>query len=185
MDFKIYTTENAPDKSKPLLRGAEKANGFLPNILGVMTESPAVLESYLKLNKILSKSDFSPQERELAILAVSVENQCLYCTAVHSTTLKNQLNSDEEIVNAVRKGEELTDPKLNALVRYARKAVKNRGHLSEEDLNEFLDTGYSKRNMLEINLIIALMTISNYTNHLADTLLDEVFQPEKVEFQPA
>lgn len=183
MNFTIYTSENAPKRSKPLLKSAEKSNGFLPNILGIMAESPAVLEGYLKLSKIVSKSDFSPQEKELAILAVSEENKCGYCAAVHSTALKEQLNTDGEIVNAVLNGEELADPKLNVLVNYIRKAVKNRGHLEEEDIQEFLNAGYSKQNVLEINLIIALMTLSNYTNHLADTPLDEVYQSEKIEFE--
>lgn len=41
---------------------------------------------------------------------------------------------------------------------------------------------YTKQNVLEVNLIAALKTISNYTNHIADTPLDEPFQAEKVEF---
>ncbi|MDR8390024.1 carboxymuconolactone decarboxylase family protein [Aliifodinibius sp. S!AR15-10] len=185
MNFTIYTTENAPKRSKSLLKSAKKSNGFLPNILGVMAESPAVLEGYLKLSKIVSRSDFSPQEKELAILAVSEENKCEYCTAVHSTALKKQLNADEGIVNAVFKGEELANPKLNILVNYVRKAVRSRGHVQEEDIQEFLKAGYSKQNVLEINLIIALMTISNYTNHLADTPLDEVYKSEKIELESA
>ena len=185
MNFPIYTVDNAPKDSQPLLQEAEKNFGFVPNLLGEFAEAPAVLEAYLKLNEIVGKTDFSAVEQQLAILAASVQNRCHYCSAVHSTILKNQLNVDETTVRAVRNGEPLPDQKQNALVNYVKTAVKNRGFVVEEDLQAFLKAGYSRQNVLEINLIIALKTISNYTNHLADTPLDEAFKAEMLEFQAA
>lgn len=185
MDFTIYTNENAPEESKPLLNAAKENFGFIPNLLGEFAESPAVLEGYLKLNEIVGKTDFTPKEQQLAILAVSVENQCHYCSAVHSTILKNQLDVDETVVEAVRNGEQLINKKLDALVTYVRNAVAQRGFVEEADIQAFIDAGYTKRQVLEVNLVIALKTISNYTNHLAHTPLDEPFQPEKLEFATA
>ena len=182
MNFTIYSTEDAPEESKPLLNAAKEKFGFVPNLLGEFAESPALLEGYLKLNDIVGKTSFSPVEQQLAILAVSIENKCHYCSAVHSTILKNQLNVDESVVEAVRNGEALLNPKLNALVSYVRKVVAERGFLGDGDLDSFLEAGYTKQQALEVNLIVALKTISNYTNHLADTPLDEAFQPEKLEF---
>lgn len=185
MDFTIYNADNAPEDAKPLLNAAKENFGFVPNLLGEFAEAPAVLEGYLKLNEIVGKTSFSPKEQQLAILAVSIENECHYCSAIHSTILKNQIKADESIVNAVRNGDPLPDAKLNALVTYTTKAVKSRGHVSDSDIEEFIDAGYTKQNVLEVNLIIALKTISNYTNHIADTPLDEAFQPEKIEFETA
>ncbi|MFH5833269.1 carboxymuconolactone decarboxylase family protein [Halalkalibaculum sp. DA384] len=182
MNFTIYNTDNAPEESKPFLEAAREKFGFLPNLLGEFAESPALLEGYLKLNEIVGKTDFTPKEQQLAILAVSVENKCHYCTAVHSTILRNQINADDEIVDAVRNGDPLPDSKLNALVTYVKRSVQKRGFVEESDLQAFLDAGYSKRQALEVNLVIALKTMSNYTNHLAVTPVDDPFEPEKVEF---
>jgi len=185
MNFPIHNIDNAPEDAKRLLKAAKENFGFVPNLLGEFAEAPAVLEGYLTLNEIVGKTDFSPVEQQLAILAVSIENKCHYCSAIHSTILKNQLDVDEAIVNAVRNGDPVPDEKLNALVTYVIKAVNRRGFVEEEDLQAFIEAGYSKRNLLEVNLIIALKTISNYTNHLADTPLDEAFEAEKVEFVTA
>lgn len=185
MDFTIYNSENAPEKAKPFLNGAKQKFGFVPNLLGEFAEAPAVLEGYLKLDEIVGKTSFSPKEQQLAILAVSIENECGYCSAIHSTILKNQLKTDENIVNAVRNGESLSDAKFDALVTYTKTVVKKRGHISDSDLQAFVDAGYTKQNVLEVNLIVALKTISNYTNHLANTPLDEAFQPESIEFETA
>ncbi|MFD2530853.1 carboxymuconolactone decarboxylase family protein [Gracilimonas halophila] len=183
MDFTIYNAENAPEKAKPFLKGAKEKFGFVPNLLGEFAEAPAVLEGYLKLDEIVGQTSFSPKEQQLAILAVSIENQCHYCSAIHSTILKNQLDTDEAVVNAVKNGDPVPDAKLNALVKYVRTAVEQRGHVEASELQAFIDAGYTKQNMLEINLIIALKTISNYTNHIAGTPLDEAFQSEAVEFE--
>ncbi|MDZ7807249.1 MAG: carboxymuconolactone decarboxylase family protein [Gracilimonas sp.] len=185
MNFTIYNTENAPEDAKPLLKAAKDNFGFVPNLLGEFAEAPAVLEGYLKLNEIIGKSSFTPQEQQAAILAVSIVNECHYCSAIHSTILKNQLDTEDAVVNAIRNGDPVPDPKLNALVSYTRKVVEKRGHVSDADIQQFLDAGYTKQNVLEVNLIAALKTISNYTNHIADTPLDEAFQPESIEFAPA
>lgn len=185
MNFTIYTIENATEQAKPLLKAAKDNFGFVPNLLGEFAEAPAVLEGYLKLNEIIGKTSFISQEQQAAILAVSIENECHYCSAIHSTILKNQLKTDADIVNAIRNKKEIPDEKLNALVSYTRKAVQKRGHVTDADIQEFLDAGYTKKNVLEVNLIIALKTISNYTNHIADTPLDEAFQAESIEFAPA
>lgn len=185
MDFKIYSSDNAPEDAQPLLNAAEEKFGFVPNLLGEFAESPAVLEGYLKLDEIVGKTEFTPVEQQIAILAVSVENECHYCSAVHSTILKNQLDVEEEIVESVRKGNPVSDKKLNALVNYVQETVKKRGNQNDSVVETFLDAGFSKRQALEVNLIIALKTISNYTNHLADTPVDEAFKPEKLEFSAA
>lgn len=182
MNFTIYNTDNAPEESKPLLNAAKENFGFVPNLLGEFAEAPAVLEGYLKLNEIVGKTNFTAQEQQLAILTVSIENQCHYCSAIHSTILKNQLNVDEQIVNAVRNGESVPHEKYNALVNYVRTVVEKRGFVDDSEIESFLDAGYTKQNVLEVNLIIALKTISNYTNHIADTPLDEAFQAEQLEF---
>lgn len=185
MDFTVYNSENAPEDARPLLKGAKEKFGFIPNLLGEFAEAPAVLEGYLTLDKIIGNTSFSPQEQQIAILAVSVENECHYCSAIHSTILKNQLDTDEAIVNAIRNGDTLPDAKLNALVTYTRTVAEKRGHISEDDLQAFIEAGYTKQNVLEVNLITALKTISNYTNHIADTPLDDAFQSEKIEFETA
>lgn len=178
MEFEIYDEHNAPESSKSLLESAKQNFGMIPNLLGEFAEAPAVLEGYLKLNEFVSNTSFSAVEQQVAILAASIENECDYCSAIHSTVLRNQLNVDDEILDAIRNEEIIPDEKLQALVSYVRKVVAHRGHVSEEDLRSFEQAGYTRQQVLEINLIVALKTLSNYTNHVVNTPLDEAFQDE-------
>ena len=48
-NFNVHTIDTAPDQSRPLLEGAKQAFGFVPNLIGVLAESPAAAEGYLAL----------------------------------------------------------------------------------------------------------------------------------------
>ena len=56
MNYTIYNTENAPEKSKALLKSGKENFGVVPNLLGELAEAPAVLEGYLTLNQIVGKT---------------------------------------------------------------------------------------------------------------------------------
>lgn len=44
-------------------------------------------------------------------------------------------------------------------------------------MTAFLDAGYNNQAILEVVLGVGLKTISNYTNHFAQTPLNEAFAP--------
>jgi hypothetical protein len=39
----VQTLQSAPQAARPLLENALKANGYLPNLLGVLANAPAAL----------------------------------------------------------------------------------------------------------------------------------------------
>ena len=51
-----------------------------------------------------------------------------------------------------------------------------RGWPSDAQLDAFLAAGYSRRSVLEVILGTALKVLSNYTNHVAETDLDDAFK---------
>ena len=82
--FNVHSKESAPAESAELLATAEKGYGFIPNLLGVMAESPATIKAYMTIGKIFDESSFSATERQVLILAASRFNECDYCVAAHS-----------------------------------------------------------------------------------------------------
>ncbi|MFW5927106.1 MAG: carboxymuconolactone decarboxylase family protein, partial [Wenzhouxiangella sp.] len=79
MSYSVHDKSTAPAEARPLLEKAESAYGFVPNLLGIMAESPALLEAYMTVGQIFEKTDFSPTEQQVVLLAVSADNQCGYC----------------------------------------------------------------------------------------------------------
>lgn len=174
MNFKIHTTDSAPEGAKDILNGARQKYGFVPNLLGMMSEAPALLKAYTTLNGIFDESSFSPSERQVVLLTVSYENGCEYCVAAHSVIAGMQQVPDE-VVSALRDNSPIPDEKLEALRQFTRKVVQSRGWPEEADVKAFLDAGYGRQQILEVVLGVGLKTLSNYANHLADTPLDDAF----------
>lgn len=175
-DFPIHTPDSAPDLAKPMLAGAKQSYGFVPNLLGIMADAPATLEAYMNLGDLLAKTSFSPVEQQVIALSVSSYHECEYCMAAHSGLAKMAGIGDADLA-ALRADGPLPDPKLDVLARFSRAVVVHRGHAPQESVDEFLAAGFTRAQILEVLVGVAMKTISNYTNHLADTPLDAQFQP--------
>lgn len=174
-EFPLHDVESAPEAARPILEGAEEAFGFVPNLLRVMAEAPPLLEAYTTLNEILERTSLTPPERQVLLLSVSAENGCEYCVPAHSA-LAARAGVPEETVEAIREGRPATDARLEALRRFTQAVVRDRGHPSEEEIDRFRDAGYTRANVLEVVLGVGIKTMSNYTNHLAGTPVDEPFE---------
>ena len=173
------TIANAPAASKPVLEGVKKAFGLLPNLMGVFANSPEMLKGYLALEAEWNKTSFTPQERTLALLAASLENECGYCIAAHSTVAKAFLKVSAETVANIRAGESTGDKKTDALITLVRELVGKRGHASHEAIDNFLAVGYTKTQVMELLMAVAMKTISNYLDHINPAPLDAAFESEK------
>jgi len=171
-DFTIHTPQSAPEASKGILSAAESEYGFIPNLLGVLAESPPALQAYWKLGEELNRSSLSPLEQQVVMLAVSRVNRCPYCMAAHSLAARVAGMAEEDL-EALRSGTRLSDPKLEALRNFACGVTLERGLVSRERTAEFLAAGYTRAHVLDVVLCIAYKTMSNYTNHIVGTLLDE------------
>ncbi|MGB8890239.1 MAG: carboxymuconolactone decarboxylase family protein [Candidatus Korobacteraceae bacterium] len=176
--FSPLGVETAPEKSRPLLENVQKSFKFIPNLFGVFANSPVLLEGYLGLEKTYDKGSLSAVERQIVLLAASVENSCRYCTAAHSTLLKAFMHVPADVVSAVRSNQPVSDPKLNALVALTKEIVSERGHVRPEIMENFLAAGYRKDQVLEVLVGVALKTMSNYLDHISPTELDPAFQAE-------
>ncbi|WP_193214317.1 carboxymuconolactone decarboxylase family protein [Luteolibacter marinus] len=174
MNLKLQTIESAPEASRPLLEGARKSLGFVPNLFAVFANSPAVLEAYQGLGAAYGKSSLSPAEQEIVTIAVSIENGCDYCVAAH-TTIGQMRKVDAAVLGSLRDGAALEDPRHEALRRFALEVVRHRGWVPGEEQQAFLDAGFTPAQALEVVLGVTLKTLSNFTNHLATTPLDAAF----------
>ena len=173
--LKIQTIETAPEGSKSLLENSNKAYGMIPGLHGVLASSPQILEAYQTLHELFTKTSFNPEELTVVWQAINVEHACHYCVPAH-TGIAKMMKVDDNITEALRNETPLEDEKLEALRTMTLTIVRNRGHVTQEDLNTFYEAGYGEAQVLEIILGLSQKVISNYTNHIANTPVDAPFQ---------
>lgn len=173
--FTLHDSSTAPDGAHDFIAGVEKKMGFVPSLYAVFAENPTVLHAYTQLADQLGKTGLSPLEQQIVTITASVENECHFCVAAH-TTIAEGAGLDLGVIAAVREDRPIADPKLEALRVFTKKMVIDRGFVSDTDVNAFLAAGYDQAAVLAVVLGVALKVISNYTNHVAETPVNEAFQ---------
>lgn len=173
--LKIHNIETAPEASKTLLEQSLKSNGMIPGLHGVLAESPELFEAYQTLHKLFTQTSFNKEELTVVWQTINVENECHYCVPAH-TGIANMMQVDSSISEALRNKTAMPNEKLQVLHDFTLKVVRNRGHVTQEDLSTFYEAGYGERQVLEIILGLSQKVISNYTNHIANTPVDAPFQ---------
>jgi uncharacterized peroxidase-related enzyme len=175
--FEVHTIDCAPADSAASLRVLEQGLGFVPNLAATMAESPTLISGFVNLRQTLAGGELSGMEREIVALAVSLENDCDYCMAAHSSFALMQ-NADEDAVSAVREGREPDDARLAALHRFARSLVAKKGHVSEQEGQEFLDAGYSRGALFEVVAQVGHTTLANFAHSVSRAPLDDALQQQ-------
>jgi hypothetical protein len=73
--FQVHDELTAPEKSVPILKGALSGGGQLPNFIGVLAGSPAVLRAYARFRSELRNG----------VLPYSTQQRIALAVAEHST----------------------------------------------------------------------------------------------------
>lgn len=167
--------QTAPEGSKQILEQVSKGMGFVPNLFGTFAHNPEALKSYLALSDSFAKAGLTPLEQQVVLLTVSRENKCSYCVAAHSA-ISAMSKLDERIISQLRKGDVLHDQRLETLREFTKRVVSSKGWPDESDINKFFAAGFNQGHILGVILGVAMKTLSNYTNHIAQTPLDEAFK---------
>ena len=175
MEFTIHTLKTAPADSKSALVHAQETFGFIPNLEGIAAEAPALLKGSMALWDLFETTSFTKIEQQIIYLTVNYENSCDYCMAAHSGLAK-AIGMSQENIKALRNGTPIADAKLQALRHFTQQMVKTRGWVEDSETEAFLTAGYSKQQVLEVILGIAIKVMHNYTNHIAKTPLDKQFK---------
>ena len=170
--FPLHDETTAPEAARDALVATKRNFGMIPNLERVMANAPALLAAYSAAWDLFDTTSLSPNERQVVYQTANFENECDYCVPWHTYLAKRTKMAPQD-VEALRTGARLSDPKLDALRTFARQLIHNRGKVGQADLAAFFDAGYGERQALEVVLGLAVKTMSNYTNSIAGTPLDD------------
>ncbi len=177
--FRSHTLESAPPEARPLLEEAVHEVGFLPNLDAQLAEVPTVLQAYSWLGDQFDKTSLSAIERQVVLLAVSVENGDEFGVAAHTHIARDCVGMDDRCIAELRQGQPLSDPRLDALVTFTREIVRSRGFAHDMPLAAFLGAGFTLKQALEVLLGVTLITMSAYASHLMNTSINAQLDPER------
>jgi uncharacterized peroxidase-related enzyme len=160
----------AKGKAKELLDEVVKKYGGAPNSFKTMAHSPAGFQGFLGLSATLEGGVLPFETRYQIAIAVSEINGCPYCLSAFTAIGKGNGMKDETLAACRRAGS--SDPKVDAILKFAAAIVRQRGAVTNEDFQKVKSAGCSDEEIQEIVANVALFTFANYINLVIGTEVD-------------
>jgi len=167
--FSVPTKDQVSENNQAIFDNLNEALGFVPNLYATYAYSDTALENYL--NFANAKTSLSAKEKEVVNLAVSQVNNCIYCLSAHTAIGKMNGFSDDQILE-IRAGKASFDNKLDALAKFAKNITENRGRTDQKIVDNLLNAGYTKANLIDIISLVGDKTISNYLHSTTQVPVD-------------
>jgi uncharacterized peroxidase-related enzyme len=160
----------ATGRTKRLFDGVQAQLGVVPNLFRVLGNAPAALEAYLNFSGALAGASFNAKLRAQIALTVAGSNLSGYCLSAHAFIGGRAGLSEREIADA---GHAIgATAKTDAILKFARNLVVQRGEVSDADLEQARTSGLTDGEIVETVAHVALNIFTNYLNHVARPVVD-------------
>lgn len=168
--FTVPTREEVAPAAQEIFDSVNKKIGMVPNIYATIGNSANALGSYLTFQGAQAQGSYNAKEREAVALAVAEANGCSYCQAAHTTIGKMNGFTEAETLD-LRAGTS-DNTRLNALVTLAKDITLNHGRPSTESVENFFAQGFDNAALMDLVLLIADNTVTNYVNNITGIAID-------------
>jgi len=167
----VPTMEQAPVESQALLAAVKSQLGTVPNMYRILANSPAALEAFLGFYSALDRGDVDPLTRERIALAVAEANGNDYCLSAQIHRVRKTAMLDDAEITANRSGAS-NDIKADVAVCFAAKVARERGQVSDADIETMKRAGYSDAEIVEVIANVAINVFANIINEVLKTDID-------------
>lgn len=164
------TPEEATGDLAATYGAIKKQMGGVVNMFQALGNNPNTLTAYLQIGGLLKDSGLSAVDIETIALVSAHTNGCEYCESAHSTLGKMAGMKPEEILS-VRRGEG-TDAKSQALVKFVKETIFEKGRVSDATFTSLKTVGYDDSQVTAIFLSVAQNLLTNYFNNFNGTVVD-------------
>jgi AhpD family alkylhydroperoxidase len=172
--YPVYTLDSAPEQSRPVLRQLQEAFGRIPNIAGTMSASPVLINGFIGVFQRVHSGNLTEAQLQTLLLTNAVTNACTWAVAFH-TALALKEGLDPSDVQAIRERRVPKDEKHAALSNLSRTLIEKRGRLDDPDIAAFTAAGFAQESVLEVILVVAASTITNYAGSVTQPPLEPIF----------
>jgi AhpD family alkylhydroperoxidase len=130
-----------------------------------MANAPALLRGYLELSRAMKRSHLDRRVSERISLAVQEWLGCEYCVEAHSRAAR-ALGLSENDIELARQGTAI-DPKVAAMVAFGQQVFAAPAEITDEQVQELRDLGYSDEQIAEVPGLVALNVLTGAFNLVA------------------
>jgi len=162
--FPVPKLNNLPEDIRETILAVQEKSGFVPNVFLALANRPDEFRAFFAYHDALMEKEggLTKGEREMIVVATSAHNQCIYCVVAHGAILrireKNPQLADQ-IASNYRKAD--ITPRQKAMLDFALKVSKSSHEISNADIEDMRELGFSNDDIWDIGAISALFALSN------------------------
>ena len=138
--------------------------GFLPNVLAAYSFDPTKLRAFMAMynDLMLAPSGLSKTEREMIAVAVSAQNECVYCLTAHGAALR-ALTGDPALSETIAQNWRVAalPGRQRAMLGFAVKLTNQPAEIGEADRAALRDAGFTDRDIWDIAAVASFYNMSN------------------------
>ena len=162
--FGAPALDELPDDVRSVLEESRAKLGFIPNVFLAYAKRPEHFRAFMHYHDLIMKgpSGLSRAEREAIVVAVSAENDCLYCVTAHGAALRI-LGKDAVLADQVATNWRTADlaPRLRAILTFASRVNERGFAATDKELAELKAVGLSDEDAWDIATIAGFFGFSN------------------------
>ena len=162
--FPVPELNYLPEDIRETILAVQEKSGFVPNVFLALANRPDEFRAFFAYHDALMEKEggLTKGEREMIVVATSAHNQCIYCVVAHGAILrireKNPQLADQ-IASNYRKAD--ITPRQKAMLDFALKVSKSSHEISNADIEDMRELGFSNDDIWDIGAISALFALSN------------------------
>ena len=168
--FQVHDELTAPERSVPILKGALAGGGQLPNFIGVLAGSPAVLRSYARFRSELRHGALPYATQQRIALAVAEHQRSEYSLSTLQRTARDSGLGLDEI--ALAREFVSRDEREASLLRFVKALLESDGPPPRHKHEEAREAGWDDEQILETIAHVALATFGNLVTRAGDVPVD-------------
>lgn len=159
------TPQTAVGASRDLLGDLVERHGQVGTMVRTMAHSPAVLGGYLQLSRAMKRAKLHRRISELVSIALQVHQGCELCLEAHQNAARS-LGVAEEEIDEAKQGTS-ANPRVAAMIAIALKVYREPTGITDAQVQELRDHGYSDREIADVVGVVALNVLTGAFNLLA------------------
>ena len=138
--------------------------GMIPNVLLAYAFDAEKLRAFSAMynDLMLAPSGLTKAEREMIAVAVSAQNECVYCLTAHGAALR-QLTGAPALAETIAQNWRVADlsERQRAMLGFAVKLTNSPAEMAEEDRAALRTHGFSDADIWDIAAVAAFYNMSN------------------------
>ncbi len=164
----ILPPEEAPEEVKTVYEEFYRRMSFPspPNFIMTQGHSRTVVRgTWEAVRNTLVTGDLPRWQKEMMFVAISKDRNCRYCTAAHIACCRMLGVKTDLIECLVRNVDDLSDPKLREMIKFALKCSRDPQSVTKDDHDSLRQQGLAQSEIVEV---IAMSAFAVYANIIAD-----------------